>query len=70
MANAWVLGRGEHIIAIPGTRSTEHLAENAAAGDVVLTDAQLAEIDRLLPIGFAHGDRYSAGQNVGPERYC
>jgi aryl-alcohol dehydrogenase-like predicted oxidoreductase len=70
MANAWVLSRGEHMIAIPGTRSPEHLAENARAADIVLTGAQLAEIDRLLPVGFAHGDRYSDGQSVGPERYC
>jgi aryl-alcohol dehydrogenase-like predicted oxidoreductase len=70
MANAWVLSQGEHVIAIPGTRSPEHLAENAAAADTVLTDAQLAEIDRLLPVGFAYGDRYSDGQSVGPERYC
>jgi aryl-alcohol dehydrogenase-like predicted oxidoreductase len=70
MANAWVLQKGEHIIAIPGTGSPEHLAENAAAADVVLTEAQLAEIDRLLPVGFAYGDRYSEGQSVGPERYC
>jgi aryl-alcohol dehydrogenase-like predicted oxidoreductase len=70
MANAWVLRKGEHVIAIPGTRSPEHLAENAAAADTVLTDAQLAEIDRLLPVGFAYGDRYSDGQSVGPERYC
>lgn len=70
MANAWVLQRGEHVIAIPGTRSPAHLAENAAAADTVLTAEQLAEIDRLLPVGFAYGDRYSDGQSVGPERYC
>jgi aryl-alcohol dehydrogenase-like predicted oxidoreductase len=29
--------QGEHIIAIPGTRSPEHLAENAKAADIVLT---------------------------------
>ena len=70
MANAWVLSRGENIIAIPGTKSPEHLAENAKAGDVVLTEAQLAEIERLLPVGFAYGDRYSDRQSNGPERYC
>lgn len=70
MANAWVLHQGDHVIAIPGTRTPDHLAENAAAADVVLTDAQIAEIDRLLPVGFAYGDRYSDGQSVGPERYC
>lgn len=70
MANAWVLSRGENIISIPGTKSPEHLAENAKAGDIVLTEAQLAEIERLLPVGFAYGDRYSDRQSNGPERYC
>ena len=70
MANAWVLQKGDHVIAIPGTRSPEHLAENAKAADIELTDAQLAEINRLLPVGFAFGDRYSDGQSAGPERYC
>jgi len=35
-----------------------------------LTDEDRAEIDRLLPVGFAHGDRYSNEQIVGIERYC
>ncbi|MFZ2102694.1 MAG: aldo/keto reductase [Oricola sp.] len=70
MANAWVLAQGDHVISIPGTRSPEHLAENAAAADIALTDAQRTEIARLLPVGFAHGDRYSESQNVGIERYC
>ncbi|MCI5078487.1 aldo/keto reductase [Oricola sp.] len=70
MANAWVLQKGDHVIAIPGTRSPEHLAENAAAADTVLSQEQLAEIDLLLPVGFAYGDRYSDEQSVGPERYC
>jgi len=26
-------------------------------------------IDRVLPVGWAHGDRYSTGQWVGPERF-
>ena len=29
-----------------------------------------ADRGRCLPIGWAHGDRYSQGQWVGPERYC
>lgn len=70
MANAWVLAQGDHIIAIPGTRTADHLHQNAEAGRIDLTDAQLAEIARLLPAGFAHGDRYSDTQIVGIERYC
>ena len=70
MALAWVLHQAPHIIAIPGTRSPEHLVQDAAGGSVKLTEAQCAEIDRLLPPGFAHGDRYSYTQLQGVERYC
>lgn len=69
-ALAWVLTRGEHLIPIPGTRSAEHLAEWADADEITFSDDDLAEIDRLLPPGFAHGDRYSDAQIVGVERYC
>jgi len=69
-ALAWVLDRGPHLIPIPGTRSAAHLADWAGAGQIRLTDADRAEIDRLLPPGFAHGDRYSDAQIVGVERYC
>ena len=30
----------------------------------------LAAIDAALPVGWAHGDRYSDAQWVGPEKYC
>ena len=30
----------------------------------------LGRIDEVLPIGWCHGDRYSAAQWVGPERYA
>jgi len=69
-ALAWVLDRGDHLIPIPGTRSAEHLSEWASAFEIQLTDEDRAEIDRLLPVGFAHGDRYSSEQIVSIERYC
>lgn len=70
LALAWVLQRGEHLIPIPGTRSVDHLEENSAATAITLSADDLAEIDRLLPPGFAHGDRYSETQQAGAERYC
>jgi aryl-alcohol dehydrogenase-like predicted oxidoreductase len=69
-AIAWVLDQGEHLIPIPGTRSAAHLAEWAGACEIEFTDADHTEIARLLPVGFAHGDRYSDAQIVGVERYC
>lgn len=70
LAIAWVLARGEHVIPIPGTRSAAHLREDAAGADLELSADHLAEIARLLPPGFAHGDRYSQTQLAGVERYC
>ena len=69
LALAWVLDRGPHLVPIPGTRSAAHVNEWRGADAIVLTDADKAEIDRLLPPGFAHGDRYDDAMNVGPERY-
>jgi aryl-alcohol dehydrogenase-like predicted oxidoreductase len=70
LALAWILNRSDTQIPIPGTRSAEHLVECAAANDVVLSDTDLREIEEILPVGFAHGDRYSESQLVGAERYC
>lgn len=70
LALAWVLDQAPHIIPIPGTRTTAHLMEWINAGDIRLTGAQRAEIETLLPVGFAHGDRYSDSQIIGVERYC
>jgi aryl-alcohol dehydrogenase-like predicted oxidoreductase len=58
LALAWLLAQGPHIVPIPGTRSVDRLAENAAAADIVLTAEELAAIDELAPKGVAVGDRY------------
>jgi len=70
LAMAWLLHQGEHILPIPGTRSVEHLEQLAAGAELKLTPTNLADIDRVLPIGWAHGDRYNVGQWNGPEKYC
>jgi aryl-alcohol dehydrogenase-like predicted oxidoreductase len=67
---AWCLAQGDHLLPIPGTRSADHLAECAAASDFEMTDDIKAEIDRILPVGWAHGDRYTRTQWVGVENYC
>lgn len=70
LALAWCLARAEHIIPIPGTRTPEHLAECAAASALTVTSDMMAEIESILPAGWAHGDRYSQAQWNGPEGYC
>jgi aryl-alcohol dehydrogenase-like predicted oxidoreductase len=57
LALAWLIGVGRDIVPIPGTRSPQRMAENAAAGDIVLSPDELAELDALLPAGTASGDR-------------
>lgn len=70
LAVAWTLHRGDHIIPIPGTRSPGHLEELAQALDIRLGPTELDEIEALLPVGFAHGNRYTDAQLVGTELYC
>lgn len=70
LAIAWVLHQGPHIIPIPGTRTAEHMAMDAAAADIHLSTDDLAEINRILPPGWAEGNRYSVAQQESSELYC
>lgn len=60
LALAWVLAQGGHLAPIPGTKKRSRLEENLGALDLTLTGAELAEIDRLFPLGAAAGGRYPA----------
>lgn len=62
IAIAWVLARGDNVIAIPGTRKIAHLESNATAAGIELTQAELATLDAAIPPGAAEGTRYPAGQ--------
>ena len=44
---AWTLAQGAHVLAIPGTSSLAHLAENVAAGALHLTEDELALLGSL-----------------------
>jgi pyridoxine 4-dehydrogenase len=44
---AWTLAQGSHVLAIPGTSSLAHLAENVAAGALRLTEEELALLSSL-----------------------
>jgi aryl-alcohol dehydrogenase-like predicted oxidoreductase len=70
LAIAWILHQGPHLMAIPGTRHIAHLKEAAQGGALDLSPQDIAAIETVLPIGWAHGDRYSVAQWIGPERYC
>ncbi len=70
LALAWLLDRAAHIIPIPGTRSAAHLQDWLAAPEIDLDDEDRDEIARLLPVGWAWGDRYDDAQSATAERYC
>ncbi len=69
-ALAWLLSRGSHVLPIPGTRTATHLRDLAQATEIALSAEDLAEIERLLPVGFADGDRYAGSWKNGVEGYC
>ena len=47
MALAWLVAQGRYVVPIPGTKTPKYLADNAGAGDVELSTADLAELDAL-----------------------
>jgi aryl-alcohol dehydrogenase-like predicted oxidoreductase len=57
---AWILAKGEDLVPIPGTKRRTYLESNAAAADIVLSAADVAELDAAFPIGAAAGARYPA----------
>ena len=59
LALAWLLGRGDFVVPIPGTKRRRYLEENARAVDVELTAADNDEIERVFPRAAAFGDRYA-----------
>lgn len=56
VALAWVLGRGDDVVPIPGTKRRAYVEQNAAACDLRLTGDDLRALDALPQ---AQGDRYA-----------
>ncbi|MER6617541.1 aldo/keto reductase [Streptomyces xantholiticus] len=56
LALAWLVAQG--VVPIPGANCRVHMTDNAEADRVVLTAAELAEIDRLVPAGAFAGERF------------
>ena len=65
LALAWVLTRGEHVVAIPGTTRIAHLRDNAGAADVELDAATMARLDMLINRHTIVGNRYDAAAQAG-----
>ncbi len=58
LALAWVLGQGNNIVPIPGTKRRKYLQENIGAVDVTLTKDDLARIDAVASRNAFAGSRY------------
>ena len=58
LALAWVLSRGEDVVAIPGTKRRTYLEENVSAAGLELSADVLAAIDAIAPYGITAGNRY------------
>ncbi|WP_088254386.1 aldo/keto reductase [Fimbriiglobus ruber] len=60
LALAWVLAQGDNIVPIPGTKRVKYLDDNMGATTVRLTPDELRQLDAILPVGAAAGERYQA----------
>ena len=56
---AWVLSRGEHVVALPGTTQIAHLDENCGAAAVSLNADTLQRLDALINPRTVSGARYN-----------
>jgi len=62
LALAWLLAQGDDIVPIPGTKRRARLIENIGALSVKLSAADLAEIEKAVPVGAVAGLRYPEAQ--------
>ncbi|WP_369045737.1 aldo/keto reductase [Sinomonas sp. P10A9] len=71
LALAWVLSRGEHVVAIPGTTRADHLRENQAASDLSIDADLLDRAGVLIGTSTVSGPRYApaAAREVDAEAF-
>jgi len=62
IAIAWVLSRGNEIVALIGARRRAQLEESFGAVDVRLTPEDIAALESAVPKNAACGDRYARAQ--------
>ncbi|MDH6252128.1 aryl-alcohol dehydrogenase-like predicted oxidoreductase [Chryseobacterium sp. H1D6B] len=62
LALAWIISKG--IIPIPGTKRRSYLEQNVEAGKITLSEADLAKLESIVPLGTDTGapyDEFSMG---------
>ena len=65
LALAWLLGQGDDIVPIPGTKQRLYLEENLGALGISLSAGDLERISEAMPSGAAAGSRYPEPQMKG-----
>lgn len=68
VALAWLLHKHPQLIAIPGARKLPHLRANAAAAELALSAAEVAELDAMFDPAKVSGARYPDAGWAGIER--
>ncbi len=58
LALAWILHKG--IVPIPGTKRRTYLEQNLAAAAISLSDAELQQLESIVPLGTDTGNPYDA----------
>ncbi|NVM66646.1 aryl-alcohol dehydrogenase-like predicted oxidoreductase [Mucilaginibacter sp. SG538B] len=64
LALAWIMAKG--IVPIPGTKRRTYLEQNLAAATIALTDADLSQLESIVPLGTDTGapyDEFGMGLN-------
>ena len=56
---AWLLGKGDFIVPIPGTKRRVYLEENAGAVDIKLSGDDIARLEAALRLEAVSGPRYN-----------
>jgi aryl-alcohol dehydrogenase-like predicted oxidoreductase len=58
LALAWVLGAGDDVVPIPGTKRRTYLEQNVEATELTISAEDRQRLDEAAPVGSAAGDRY------------
>ena len=60
VALAWLLGKGDYVVPIPGTKRIKYLEENVASAEKPLPQDVMDKLDSLFATESVQGDRYGS----------
>ena len=68
VALAWLFGKGDFVVPIPGTKRCGRLEENARAIDLKINDDSMARVEAALRPEAVSGPRYNETIMAGIDR--